>query len=243
MFRLVSHIQLWDIGSPYWQKQQWHALCGIQKMTVNGASMIFSFASSVCYVPIGWGHRFMRYWHPLLAKTRAACSLRHPEHEHQRSMNRFRTCIFRNQGIARNFACITVLLTAQLGKNTIYRRWKTNTKWINIAGRSISKSTLLVVVNAILIRYYWQLVNLGALYESIDRPARWPSDNPPNSDGFWVYHGTVPEWAVRLDWRHGPPIWERFGLDPDPDRKWRSGTDANTIRRSSACFVNEFPSA
>jgi len=55
-----------------------------------------------------------------------------------------------------------------------------------------------------------------------------PADNPPNSDGLGVYHGTVPEWAVRVYWRPGPPIWPRFGLDPDPDPKWRSGTVANT---------------
>jgi len=55
------------------------------------------------------------------------------------------------------------------------------------------------------------------------------ADNPPNSDGLGVYHGTVPEWAVRIYWRPGPPISQRFGLDPDPDPKWRSGTVANTI--------------
>jgi hypothetical protein len=31
----------------------------------------------------------MRYWQPLLAKTTAACSLRHPETERQRSVNDF----------------------------------------------------------------------------------------------------------------------------------------------------------
>jgi len=228
MFRLVSHIQLWDIGSLYWQKQQWHAPCGILKMSVNGASTIFSFASCVSYIPIGWGHPFMRYWQPLLAKTTATCSLRHPENEHQQSVNSFRACIFRNQGLAWNISCITVLLTASLGKNTIYRRWNTNTKLIDITSFSISKSTLLVAVNTILIRYYWQLANLRSLYESIDGPAGRPADNPPNSDGLGVYHGTVPECAVRVYWRPGPPIWQRFGLHPDPDPKWRSGTVANT---------------
>jgi len=86
----------------------------------------------------------------------------------------------------------------------------------------------LVAVNAILIRYQWQLANLRALYESIDGPAGRPAENPPNSDGFGVYHGTVPKWAVQVYWRPGPPIWQRFGLDPDPDPKWRSGTVANT---------------
>jgi hypothetical protein len=91
-------------------------------MSVNGTSTIFSFASGVSYVPIGCGYPFMRYWQPLLAKTTVTCSLRHPENERQRSVNSFRTCIFRNQGIVRIFACINVLLTALLGKNTIYRR-------------------------------------------------------------------------------------------------------------------------
>jgi hypothetical protein len=154
MFRLVEDIHLWDIGSLYWQKQQRHAPCGILKMSVNGASTIFSFASWASYVPIGIRYPFMRYWQPLLAKTTAKCSLRHPENEHQRRVNSFSTCIYHNQGIVRNFACITVLLTALLSKNTIYWRWNTNTKLIDIASCSISKSTLLVAVNVILIRYY-----------------------------------------------------------------------------------------
>jgi len=91
-------------------------------MSVNGASTIFSFASGVGYVLIGCGYSFMRYWQPLLAKTTATCSVRHPENERQRSINRFGTCIFRDQGIVQIFASITVLLTALLGKNTIYGR-------------------------------------------------------------------------------------------------------------------------
>jgi len=83
---------------------------------------MFSFACGVSYVPIGCGYPFMRYWKPLQAKTSATCSLRNPEKERQWSVNSSRTCIFRNQGIARIFQCITVLFTALLGKNTIYRR-------------------------------------------------------------------------------------------------------------------------
>jgi len=154
MFRLVADIELSNIGILYWQKQQRHAPCGILKMSVNGASTIFSFASWVSYVPIGCRHPFMRYWQLLLAKTTATCSLRHPEYERQRSINSYRTCIFRNQGIAWIFACITVLLTALLCKNTIYRSWNTDNKLIDIANCSTSKSTLLVAENAILIKYY-----------------------------------------------------------------------------------------
>jgi len=169
----------------------------------------------------------MRYWQPLLAKTTAKCSLQHPENERQRSVNSFRTCIVRNQGITRIFSCITVLLTALLGKNSIYRRWNTDTKLIDIAHCSTSQSSLMVAENLILIRYYEHTANTWALYESIDKPAVRPADNPPNSDGLGVYHGSVPEWAVRVHWRPGPPICQRFGLDPDPDPKWRSGTVAN----------------
>jgi allantoicase len=110
------------MGSHNWQKHQQHAPCGILKMSVNGASTIFSFASGVCYIPIGVSHPFTRYWQPLLAKTTVTGSLRHPENERQQRVNSYRTCIFRDEGIARNFACITVILTALLDKNTIYRR-------------------------------------------------------------------------------------------------------------------------
>jgi len=131
----------------------------------------------------------------------------------------------------RIFACITVLLTALLGKNTIYWRWNTDTKLLDIANCSTSKSILLVGENAILIRYYWHTANSRAVYEFIDCPAGRPADNPPNSDGLGVYHGTIPEWAVWVYWRPGPPIWQRFDLDPDLDLKWQSGTIANTTHK------------
>jgi len=126
----------------------------VLKMSSNGASTIFSFASSVSYVPISCRHPFMGYWQPLQTKTTARCSLRHPENERQPSVNSFRTCILRNQGIAQIFVCVTVLLTTLLGKNSIYRRWNTDTKSIDITHSSTSNSTLLVAENAILIRYY-----------------------------------------------------------------------------------------
>jgi len=154
MFRLVADIHLSNIGSLYWQKQLRHAPCGILKMRVNGASTIFSFASWVSYVPIGCRPPFMRYWQPLLAKTTATYSLRHPENERQWTVNSFRTSILRSQGLARIFACISVLLTILLGNNTIHRRWNTDTKLIDVANCSTSESTLLVAENAILIRYY-----------------------------------------------------------------------------------------
>jgi len=92
------------------------------KMSVNGASTIFSFASSVSYVLMSSRHPFMGYRQPLPAKITARCSLQHPENECQPSVNSFRTFIFRNEGTARMFVCVTVLLTTLLGKNSIYQR-------------------------------------------------------------------------------------------------------------------------
>jgi len=89
MFRLVTDIHLSNIGSLYWQQQPRHAPCGILKMSVNGVSTIFSFASWVSYVPIGCRHPFIKYWQHLLAKTTATRSRRHPEDERQRSVHDF----------------------------------------------------------------------------------------------------------------------------------------------------------
>jgi hypothetical protein len=188
-------------------------------MGVNGAATIYRFASWVSYVPIGFRHPFMRCWQASVAKTTATCSLKHPENECQQSVNNFRTCIFCNQGIAQIFVCVTVLLTVLVGKNTIYRRWNADTKSIDIANCSTSRSTLLVAENAILIRYYQYTANSRALYESIDGPAGLPADNPPNSDWFGVYHGTVPEWhslGLLTTWT-AKLATVRFGPGPEPE--------------------------
>jgi len=110
------------IGSFDWQKRQQYGHRPILRMSVNRASMIFSFASWVIYVPIGCIHPFIKYWQPLLAKATAKCSLPHPEIEYQRSINSFSCGIFGSQVIALLFAFITQLLTAIIGKNTIYQR-------------------------------------------------------------------------------------------------------------------------
>jgi len=117
---LVADIYLSDIGCRYWEKLQRHARCRILRISVNAASTTFSFSSQVIYLPIGCRHPFIKYWQPLLAKTTATCSLPHPENERQQSINSFSCCILGNQGIALMFAFITELLTALIGKNTIY---------------------------------------------------------------------------------------------------------------------------
>jgi len=56
------------IGRYYWQKRQQHGHHPILRMSGNGASIIFSFASWIIYVPIGYRHPFIAHWLPLLRK-------------------------------------------------------------------------------------------------------------------------------------------------------------------------------
>jgi len=59
-------------------------------------------------------------------------------------------------------------------------------------------------------------------------PAEGPADNPPNSDRVGVYHRTVHELTISDHWDPWPPIWLKFGLDLEPDRKWQSGNVTDT---------------
>jgi len=96
MFRLVVDFHLADIVSLYWEKLKWHAPCHILRMSVNGASIMFSFASWVIYFLNGCRHPFVRYWQPSLGKTTATYSLPHPENERQRSVNNLQLLILGN---------------------------------------------------------------------------------------------------------------------------------------------------
>jgi len=204
------------IRSFYLQARYQHSHETILSISDNGALTIYSFASCLSYVPIGCRHPFMQYWQPSLAKTTATCYLRHPENECLWSINSFRSWIFHKQGIARILVWITLLLSALIGKNTIYWWWNTDTKLTDIANCSTSKTALLVAKNPILIRYYSHPANTRALYESIDGPAGQPADNLPNSDWKGVYHWTVQEWAVWVNWLHGQPIWQMLRFRPGP---------------------------
>jgi len=121
MFQLVPNIHLSDIGSCYRHKQPRHPSCHILQISLNGASMIFSFASWVIYVPSGYRHPFIQYWNPLLAKTTAECSLPHPENKRQWDVNSLCCSIFGNKRIAWIVAFISELFTALIGKYTIYQ--------------------------------------------------------------------------------------------------------------------------
>jgi len=102
--------------------RQQHGHRPIMRMSVNVASTISSFTSWVIFVRIGSRHRFIKYWQPSLANTTATCSLPHPEIERQLSVDHFTCCIVGNQGIALIFEFMMELLTALIGKNTIYQR-------------------------------------------------------------------------------------------------------------------------
>jgi hypothetical protein len=154
--------------------------------------------------------------------------LTHHETERQWSVNNIRSCILGNQGFLRIGVPITNLLTTSLAKNATGRRQNTYSKIINVADSKTSKKRSLAVKYLILIKFNYSTANIRTLYKSRDGPAGRPTDNPPNPDGLGDLHRTVPELTVRVCWQPGPPIWQRFGSDPDPDPKWRSGTLANT---------------
>ena len=126
-------------------------------------------------------------------------------------------------------ALITELLTPSMAKYATYRRKNTYSKIINVADCQPSKKRLLAVKYLILIIYHYPTVKTGRLYKSTDEPGVRPANNPPNSDGLEDLHWTVPESTVQVYWRPGPPIWQPFDSDPDPNPKWLSGTVANTI--------------
>jgi len=142
------------IVSIYRQNRQQLGHCPILRMSVNGPSTMFSLASWVIYLRIGCRHRLMRYWQPLGAKTPATFSLPHPDNQHHGSVNSTSSCIFYTQGILWIFTHIIRLLTTGIGKNTIYERENTDSKLFHIVTCKTSKNILLVVQNAILIRYY-----------------------------------------------------------------------------------------
>jgi len=154
--------------------------------------------------------------------------LSHHKNEHRWSINKVRYCIFGNQGIVRIPELITVLLTAYIGKITIYKRKVMNCKIINITNCETCKMRLLAVEYVIVISYYYQTANAKALCESIDEPAAHPTDNPPNWDRWGVFNRTVPKVIVSVDWQPDMPIRQRFCFDLDPDPKRPSGTIANS---------------
>jgi hypothetical protein len=155
-------------------------------------------------------------------------TLPHHESEHQRSINNIWSCILGNQGFLRICAPITELLTTSLAKNATGRRQNTYSKIISVTDCKTFKKRSLAVKYLILIMFNYPTEKTGTSYKSTDGPAGQPADNRPNPDGLGDLHQTIPELTVRACWYPGQPIWQRLGSDLDLDRKWRSGTVANT---------------
>jgi len=88
------------IGSLYMQKRNHNGHCAILKIRINKVSKIIGFAFCIFEVAIGCSHPLMMYWTPLDAKTKATCSLPHPENERQQSINNFWSCIVCNLSVA-----------------------------------------------------------------------------------------------------------------------------------------------
>ena len=167
-------------------------------------------------------------WLPFHLNQCQTHTLPHQVTEHQRSVHNIWSCIWHNQGFVRIQKLITEQLTASIAKNATYKSKNTYSTIINVADCKTCKKRLLAVEYVILIIYTYPAANTWTLYKSTDGPPGRPTDNLPNSEGLGDLHRTGPELTVRLYWQPGPPIWQRFGSDLDPDPEWRSGTIANT---------------
>jgi len=119
------------IGSFYRQYRQRHGNRPFLRMSVNGASMMWSFASWIIYVPIGCRHPFIRYWLPLLRKTTATCSLPYPGNELQWSINHFQLRILGNLCSVWLQTSIYQLLAAFTGKNNSNMLPAAFWKWVS----------------------------------------------------------------------------------------------------------------
>jgi hypothetical protein len=153
--------------------------------------------------------------------------LPHHETDHQRSINNIWSCILDNQGFLRIGAPITELLTTARSENETGKKENTYSKIINVADCKTSQKRSLAVKYLILIMLNYPTAKTGKLSRLTDGPAGQPADNPPNSDGLGYLHRTVSKLTVQVSGHPGPPIWQRFGSDPDPDPKWRLATVSN----------------
>jgi len=173
-------------------------------------------------------------------KKKATRSLPHSENERQLSVNNFWSWILGNQGIARMYELITVLLTTLVLPNITHKRKNIDYKIANVATCNEFKNISLDVSWAILITYSYRTAKARALYECTDGSAGQRADNPSNSDVFGAVHPTVPELPVVVYYSSGRRIASWFGSDQDPDPKWRSGTLGNTSKLPSNWVIVEY---
>jgi len=113
------------VTTPLWQ---WASM---------GASMIFSFASWMIYVPTGCRHPFIRYWLPSMEKTTATYSLPHPENERQRSITDFELRILRNSCSNLLQTSIHYILAAFTGKDNCGMLAAASWKWASTEGQHV----------------------------------------------------------------------------------------------------------
>jgi len=104
----------------------------------------------------------------------------HNANEPQWSVNNFLSCVLGSHGIAQIYELISELLTAIIGKNTIYERKNAYSKIINIAICKTLKQRLLAAEYVILVSYNYHTAKASTLYVSTEGPAGQPSDNQPN---------------------------------------------------------------
>jgi hypothetical protein len=112
----------------YWEKLTQDNPSHILRNSINQTSRIYSFASSVMCIPIGYRHLCIKYWDPLLAITTALCCQPHQANKCQCMVYSFSYYIFNNHGIAWIFLFITRWLSVGIGKKIIYQRFNTETK-------------------------------------------------------------------------------------------------------------------
>jgi len=116
----------------------------------------------------------------------------------------YQCCMLSNQ-------LITELFTTCIAKYILYNMIPTESKLIDIASCTACKQVLLVVEQAIQIRYYYQTTEWSALCESVDWAAGRPADNLPKSSRLGFCHQTVPTLTVLVYWQPGNPHCQGFG--------------------------------
>jgi len=151
-------------------------------------------------------------------------SLPHHENVRQQIVNHFWHRILGNQVIVQLLEFTLVLLTTFIGKSTIYKRQSMDSKMIHITTCKTWNKWQLDTEYMILIRYYNQTAKAGALYESTDRHAGQPADNPFYSSWLRDLHQTIHKLKVGGFCRPRPPICKQFCCNLDPDPKQWSGT-------------------
>jgi len=126
------------------------------------------------------------------------------------------------------YELITVLVTVFGLLNITNQRKNIDSKITYFATCRVVKNGLLDVRCASMIKYRYQTVKAGVLYERTDAPAGQPTDNPRILDWLRGVHRIIPELTVWVCYEPRLNSWHWCGSDPDPDAKSWSGIVRNT---------------